>query len=36
MLEANGMDQTQNVNRAFTFSYFELLQMLGIDFTTIE
>ncbi|CAK8673184.1 unnamed protein product [Clavelina lepadiformis] len=29
--EANGMEQTQNVNRSFTFSYFELLHMLGLD-----
>ncbi|XP_039261519.2 uncharacterized protein LOC120337708 isoform X3 [Styela clava] len=32
-IEANGMDQTQNVNRAFSFSYFELLQLLGLEFT---
>ena len=30
-MEANGMEQTQNVNRSFTFSYFELMQMLGLD-----
>lgn len=36
LLEANGLDQTQNVNRAFSFSYFELLQLLGLDFKDIE
>nr|XP_026693171.1 titin homolog isoform X1 [Ciona intestinalis] len=29
--EAQGLDNTQNVNRSFTFSYFELMQMLGLD-----
>ena len=31
MLEANGLQQTQNVHRSFTYSYFELMQMLGLD-----
>lgn len=30
-LEANGLDHTQDVTRAFVFSYFELLQWLGLD-----
>nr|XP_006823783.1 PREDICTED: ABC transporter F family member 4-like [Saccoglossus kowalevskii] len=29
--EAHGYDHTQDINRAFTWSYFELLQYLGIE-----
>ncbi|XP_064647125.1 titin homolog isoform X3 [Lineus longissimus] len=31
MVEAKGMDHTQDINRAFVWSYFELLQWLGLD-----
>ena len=29
--EAHGLDHPHEVNRAFVFSYFELLQWLGLD-----
>lgn len=35
-LEANGLDHTQDINRAFVFSYFELLQWLGLDIPEFE
>ncbi|PVD38884.1 hypothetical protein C0Q70_01509 [Pomacea canaliculata] len=35
-LEANGLDHTQDINRAFVFSYFELLQWLGLDIPDFE
>lgn len=36
IIEADGLDHTQDVTRAFTFSYFELLQWLGIEISDIE
>ena len=30
-LESNGMEHTQDVTRAFAFSYYELLQWLGLE-----
>lgn len=35
-VESNGLAHTQDVTRAFVFSYFELLQWLGIDISEIE
>ena len=35
-VESNGLAHTQDVTRAFVFSYFELLQWLGIDISDIE
>ena len=35
-VESNGLEHTQDVTRAFVFSYFELLQWLGIDISEIE
>ena len=35
-LEANGLDRTQDVTRAFVFSYFELLQWLGLEVPDFE
>lgn len=31
MLEAKGLGHTQDITRAFVYSYFELLQWLGLD-----
>ena len=36
VVEADGLEHTQDVTRAFTFSYFELLQWLGIEISDIE
>ncbi len=35
-LEASGLQHTHNITRAFTWSYFELLQWLGLDIPEIE
>ena len=34
--EAAGMSHTQNVTRAFVFSYYELLQWLGLEVPEFE
>ena len=35
-LEAHGLDHTQDINRAFVWSYYELLQWLGIEVPEFE
>ncbi|XP_070186843.1 uncharacterized protein KIAA2012-like [Littorina saxatilis] len=35
-VEASGMECSQDINRAFVFSYFELLQWLGLDIPEFE
>ena len=35
-LESTGLSQTQDITRAFVFSYFELLQWLGLDVPDFE
>ncbi|KAK2153553.1 hypothetical protein LSH36_293g03040 [Paralvinella palmiformis] len=35
-LEAHGLDHTLNITDAFTWSYFELLQWLGLDLPDFE
>ena len=35
-LEADGMDHSHNITEAFTWSYFELLQWLGLDLPDFE
>lgn len=35
-LEANGLEHTQDITKAFVFSYFELLQWLGLDIPEFE
>lgn len=35
-MEAQGMEHTQDVSRAFVFSYFELLQWLGLEVPEFE
>ncbi|XP_076446001.1 uncharacterized protein LOC143283663 isoform X2 [Babylonia areolata] len=35
-VEASGMDLSHDINRAFVFSYFELLQWLGLDIPEFE
>ncbi|XP_053386707.1 trichohyalin-like isoform X5 [Mercenaria mercenaria] len=35
-MEANGLEHTQDITKAFVFSYFELLQWLGLDIPEFE
>lgn len=35
-LEASGLQHTHNITRAFTWSYFELLRLLGLEIPEIE
>ena len=35
-VEARGLEQSHDINRAFVFSYFELLQWLGLDIPEFE
>ncbi|KAK3577130.1 hypothetical protein CHS0354_037463 [Potamilus streckersoni] len=35
-VESSGLDHTQDITRAFVFSYFELLQWLGLDIPEFE
>ena len=35
-IEAGGLDHSHDINRAFVFSYFELLQWLGLDIPEFE
>ena len=35
-LESNGLNHTQDINKAFVFSYFELLTWLGLDIPEFE
>ena len=35
-VEAKGMEHSQDITRAFVFSYFELLQWLGLDIPEFE
>ena len=35
-LEATGLEHSQEVTRAFVFSYYELLQWLGLDVPEFE
>lgn len=35
-MEAGGLDHSHDINRAFVFSYFELLQWLGLDIPEFE
>ena len=35
-LEANGLEHTQDITRAFVFSYYELLQWLGLEVPEFE
>ncbi|KAI8496212.1 hypothetical protein Bbelb_260530, partial [Branchiostoma belcheri] len=34
--ESSNLEHGQNLNPAFTFSYYELLQLLGLQFPTEE
>lgn len=35
-VEARGLEHSQDITRAFVFSYFELLQWLGLDIPEFE
>lgn len=35
-VESNGLAHTQDINKAFVWSYFEILQWLGIDIPDFE
>lgn len=35
-LETNSLSHSQEINRAFVFSYYELLQWLGLDIPEFE